>query len=74
MKKAKFVVLVDSDYLRDQQVCRTGVTDDPDAWIDIFTHGYLDIIEWAEDDVEGLLDFAAKDNEVSSNVLFAIKV
>ena len=75
MKKANFVVLIDADYLRNQEVCETGNVEDADAWVDISVHGYLDTVEWDEDDVDGLLDFVAKDNELlSTDILFAIKM
>lgn len=74
MKKAKFVVIIDAECLRDQQVCKTGDTENADAWEDISVHGYLGIIEWNENDVEGLLDFEAENNELSRNILTAIKI
>ena len=72
MRKARFIVLVASEYLRDQQVCKTENTEDDNAWVDISIDGFLGIYEWT--DAKGLLTYLAKKHEISSDNLRVIEI
>lgn len=82
MKTGKFLVLINSCYLRDTQVLNpeesipdgeaeefTGVYEKDENWKDACIDGYLGVYDWNKADVSGLKAYVAKKCGLQETVL-----